>query len=493
MNARRVEELSSMLPSVEHDGADAAAWVDRLAALASQRPDLDAFEVRADSHENRRYLIRNGTPLTVRYGRVHGIGVRAFSGRGSGYAYTNELSDEALRTVLDRAARLALANANSAWATFEPRVDNDRRATYQPRVTNHPHEAELDDVLGLLRRAEAPIRESAPAATTQVAFGSRKGTTVLANSAGGWVETESLLSTLLAQSVLQDAGRVGSGNAWRGGERGLGDFEDHGGPEEMGAEVGRQAIEGLDAVALTPGRYRTLCDNELTGVLAHESFGHLTEYDLVACGWSVLNGRQGERLARPEVTIRDVPVMEDHPREGVAVPLDQEGTPGRPVTLLDRGVLNEYMHTRESAGDREVEPTGSARALNIQHQPIVRMRNTYVEPGDLELDEAMELVGDGVYLIGGAGGAPRCDGSFTFTSTRGYEVKGGERGRPIKLATIHGNVLDFLQNVEGATRDFDLNTTFFGGCGKWDQPMLHVGYGGPHLVVSDALVGGQGA
>ncbi len=472
---------------------DFTPWVERLAGMAQSARELDAFEVRADSHENRRYLIRNGEPWTVRYGRVHGVGLRVFAGKGSGYAYTNDLSDGSLRATLDRATRLAVANARSAWATFEQRIENDRRVTYKPAVTDHPHEAELADVLALLRRADDQIKAEAPGATTQVALGARRGRSVLANSAGGWVENETLVSTLIGQSMLQDGGRIGSGNAWRSGERGLGDFEDRGGPEALGVEVGQQTLESLDAVAVAPGRYRTLCDNELTGVLAHESFGHLTEFDLVACGWSVLQGRQGERLARPEVTIKDVPVVQDRPRDGVAIPLDAEGSPGRDVTLLDQGVLREFMHTRESAADQGVAPTGSARALNVQHQPIVRMRNTYVEPGELELDEALELVGDGVYLIGGAGGAPRCDGSFTFTSTRGYEVKGGQKGRPIKMATIHGNVLDFLQNVEGATRDFDINSTFFGGCGKWDQPMLHVGYGGPHVVVSDALVGGQGA
>jgi TldD protein len=271
------------------------------------------------------------------------------------------------------------------------------------------------------------------------------------------------------------------------------DYDDAGGPEALGRETARTAREALDAKPCPAGRSRVLTDPHLSGLLAHESFGHLTEYDLVASGWSVLKDRVGERLASELVTIRDSPVVPGSPLAGVRVPYDDEGVEGRDIDLLRKGVLHAWMHTRDSSSATGSAPTGNARALDARFAPIVRMRNTYFEPGEGTVDEAIELLDDGIYLIGGRGGSPRSDGSFMFTAKRGYVVKGGRIDHPIRSVSFHGNVLDCLKGVEFLTSDFAVHTTAFGGCGKWDQSFLHVGTGGPHVLVAEALVGGQAA
>ncbi len=471
---------------------DLGAWVEFTRGVAEDTSILSAYEVRADVYQTRRQTQLDGRSRDSRTASAGGVGIRAFHGSGVGYAYCTELEPDALRDVVDRAARLAEANSRRSWKSFPNKVESARRVEYRPEVRSHPRQAQPEEIQRLLERAEAGAREIAPDAVVQTSWGSRDGVAVLANSAGGWVETQSLLTTLLVQTVMRDSGRMGDGAKWAGGERGLGDYEGDGGPEALGREAGRQAMESLGAKALPAGRYRTMYDPHLTGLLCHESFGHLTEFDVVAAGWSVLQGRLGQQLAPESITIRDAPVV-DGGHRGVAVPFDHEGEAGREVTLLDRGVLTEYMHSRDSAASEGMAATGNARALNVRYAPIVRMRNTYVEPGDLSYEECLELLGDGVYLLGARGGAPRCDGSFMFTAQRGYVVEKGEIKHPVKMASIHGNVLDFFSGVEGLSREFGMHTNFFGGCGKWDQSFIHVGTGGPHVVAAQTLVGGQGA
>lgn len=469
---------------------DLATWVDRASSLAARRPALSAFEVRGGAHEVRREVVKGRDLSATRTFRQGGVGIRAFVGRGSGYAHVGEPSDAAIEKALDRAERTARTNDRGHWDVWHPKVATTRKASYRPRLRDHPHEVDTDRILDVVLRAHEAAFAAAPEAVCQGAFGSRRDMLYYADSAGSWVERESILSSFLLSVVVRDGGKMRDHVAYQGGERGLEDYETAGGPEAFGSEVARLALEQLDAVSVPPGRYRAVFDNHLSGLLAHESFGHLTEYDLVGPGWSVLKGRLGERLADPMVTIRDAPVVPDRPKQGVVVPFDEEGTPGRTTTMLDGGVLREYMHARDSAPLEEAEPTGNARALDVGHPPLVRMRNTYFDPGDLDVAEALELVGDGVYLIGGRGGAPRSDGSFLFTANRGYLVEGGKATKPLRMAAVHGNVLDFLKNVRGLTRDFNVVSNFFGGCGKWDQSFMHVGYGGPHVVVDEALVGG---
>ncbi len=461
--------------------------VERAAGIARSLPNVTAFEIRADERDDRRYAMRDGASPTMRAVVSTGLGMLIYAGGASAYVYTVDLSSPALREAAERGRRLAIANGHRAWERFDP-VLVQRRARYLPDVKDAP--SRIEDpapVFDLLKRVCEGAHHADPTTGVQAGFGAYTNRMLLVDSAESWVERESLVSTLVASVTQRTEGRVGHGVGREGGEFGLGDYQH---PEELGRTGAARARESVDAVPITAGRYRVLCDSELSGTLAHESFGHLAEHDLVSSGWSTLAGRRGETLAAPEVSVADAPLVAGG-KQGVVVPFDDQGTPGKPVTMLDKGVLSAWMHTRDSAVASGEEAAGNGRALNARFPPIVRMRNTYFEPGDHTFEEALEQLDDGLYLLGAQGGSPHSDGSFMFTSSRGYRVRRGKIEEPVRTTAIHGKILDFLQNVEALTRDFKVVTNYYGGCGKRDQSYLHVGVGGPHVLVSDALVGGS--
>jgi TldD protein len=119
------------------------------------------------------------------------------------------------------------------------------------------------------------------------------------------------------------------------------------------------------------------------------------------------------------------------------------------------------------------------------------MTNTYFDAGNLTKEEALELLDTGVYAIQTSGGQVEADGSFVFKAIRGYWVEKGEVKKPLREVSLSGNILKLLSNVEGATRDLQLYSGYFGGCGKGGQAPLPVGLGGPELVVSNVTFGGQ--
>jgi TldD protein len=121
------------------------------------------------------------------------------------------------------------------------------------------------------------------------------------------------------------------------------------------------------------------------------------------------------------------------------------------------------------------------------------MRNTYFLPGDMTEEEALEALGTGIYAIRTAGGQVNMDGTFIFKAVRGYWVEKGEAVRPLKDVILTGNMLELLQRVEGATRDLEIVSGYFGGCGKERQFPLPVGLGGPKLVISSVRFGGERA
>lgn len=464
--------------------------VDRLADLARASPHLAAFEVRGEDRQDGRYQTSDsglGTRSTIRLG---GVSLRGWVNGGSAYAYTTDPNPDALPRVVEDATRLAMANAGRGRHTFPPQLSRTRSQYHSP-VDLHPDQTPHADVRAMLRRAHDTAKAEEPTGTAISSFGFTRRRVLTTDSCGSWVDSEFVHSTLLTQVILRDAGRVADYMEVSGGERGLRDYERHGIPEAVAADAARYAREGLVARAAPAGRFRVLTDHHLTGILAHESFGHLTEYDAVASGWSLLKGRRGDLLADEHVSVVDAPTSPDGRPVGISLPYDNEGTPGREVRVLDHGRLAGFLHLRDTAPQAGDAPTGNGRALDIRFPPIVRMRNTYFEPGDLQFEEALELLDDGLYLCGGRGGAPHSDGSFLFTSQRAYRVENGQIAAPLRGPSISGNILSFLRRVEGATRDFDLFTNYFAGCGKWEQSFLNVGVGGPHLLVGEALVGGH--
>jgi TldD protein len=119
------------------------------------------------------------------------------------------------------------------------------------------------------------------------------------------------------------------------------------------------------------------------------------------------------------------------------------------------------------------------------------MTNTYFTPGSLTKEEALELLGTGVYAIQTSGGQVEGDGSFLFKAIRGYWVEKGEICGPLREVALSGNILNLLSKVEGATQDLKIYGRYFGGCGKSGQFPLPVGTGGPELVIGEVTFGGK--
>ncbi|KYH42047.1 MAG: putative protease TldD, partial [Candidatus Bathyarchaeota archaeon B63] len=116
--------------------------------------------------------------------------------------------------------------------------------------------------------------------------------------------------------------------------------------------------------------------------------------------------------------------------------------------------------------------------------PIIRMRNTYIEPGDLTLEELVEDVRDGYLLRGGGGGQADFNGEFMFMVQEAVKIEKGELKESYRGAAISGNAFEVLSRVKGVGKDFDLR---WGVCGK-EQPN-YVGIGGPSLR-TEVLIGG---
>ena len=146
------------------------------------------------------------------------------------------------------------------------------------------------------------------------------------------------------------------------------------------------------------------------------------------------------------------------------------------------------LHSRETAGAMGEEPTGNARAIDCRHEPIVRMTNTIIEPGDATFDDLIRDIGEGIYAKNWYGGTTSME-MFTFSAGEAYAIRHGRIEELLRGVVLSGNVFETLHQIDAIANDLDINQG--GGCGKGGQSPLPVSNGSPHIRLRRCLVGGR--
>jgi TldD protein len=260
----------------------------------------------------------------------------------------------------------------------------------------------------------------------------------------------------------------------------FGEFEDQ--VEEFAAC--EPAIDGLyedlrrkaEGVYCEAGMHDVVLDSDVAGILAHEAIGHTCEADLVLAG-SVAADRLGRKVASEKITLADQARRGFDGGAGVAIHVDDEGTPCRDVNIIENGILKGFLHNKSTALELGAEPTGNARAFTFSNEPLVRMRNTAIMPGGDRMDDMIGAIERGYYLKRSKNGQADLTSEFMFGITSGYEIRNGKLGRAIRDTTISGVAFDVLQAVTHVGNDFTWSVG--GWCGK--KTLIPVSMGGPAI------------
>jgi TldD protein len=254
--------------------------------------------------------------------------------------------------------------------------------------------------------------------------------------------------------------------------------------QDLGKKAADIAVALLDATAAKGGKMRAVLDPELAGVFAHEAVGHASEGDLIQEGSSVLKGRTGERIGNENLTIVDDPGLHGFGFD----PVDAEGVAVTRTEIIRRGVINAFLHSRESLAAVGNGVAGHARAMPGE-PPLVRMSNTFIESGDSTTEEIFAECKCGIFLKGSRGGqVDPGRGIFQFNAEYGYLVEDGECTKMVRDVSLSGEILTTLHRIVLCGNDRIMSP---GYCGKGGQS-VPVSDGAPHILLNDAVVGGSG-
>ena len=459
------------------------AELNRVLAKLMSHGGIDAADLYFQKSHFESWSLEDSIVKQGNFSIDQGVGVRAISGEKTGFAYSDEISLQAL-IAASKAARAisrqgkkhsvhAFPSSNSPFHLYDA-VDPVDTFTAEEKVKL------LESVDAEARRLDARV--------TQVMVGlAGEHKSVLVAAADGTLATDVRPLVRLNVSVIAEAnGRREQGTAGGGARVGYGYFLEQERALEYAREAVRQAILKLDAVNAPAGTMTVVLGPGWPGVLLHEAIGHGLEGDFNRKGSSAFSGRIGERVATSECTIVDDGTL---PNRRGSLNVDDEGTSTQCTTLIENGLLKGYMQDKLNGRLMGQASTGNGRRESYAHLPMPRMTNTYMLPGKHEHDEIIASVKKGLYAVNFAGGqVDITSGKFVFSASEAYLIENGKITRPVRGATLIGNGPEVLTKVSMVGNNLQLDEGV-GTCGKEGQS-VPVGVGQPSLKVDELTVGG---
>ena len=439
-------------------------------------PKVDYIDIRAGKGNSTSILMKDEEIDEINTGMSIYARIRVLNNGAWGFAYTTDLSkfDEITETALKLSNSLKGDVELAESEIIKDKIETDVKIPFEDISIEEKQEImkEVSD--------SANIKD---VNSTTVGYGDIESNELFLNSEGSQIQVKTSRVRMALNATATDGEIIQFGHGSIGGVKGF-ELIKNADIEEFGRKVGDKANRLLKAENAPSGKFKIIADPELTGVMIHEALGHATEADLILQNDSILKNKLNTKIASDIVNIFDDATIKD----GFGYyPYDVEGVKTKPNQLVKDGELISLLSSRETASKFNMKSSGNARSI-ISDQPIVRMSNTYLQPGDMTFEELIEDIPDGIYLKGSRGGqVDTGKGIFQFNAGEGFKIENGELTTPLRDVSLSGNILETLNNVEALGNDLKLSVGF---CGK-DGQTVPVGDGGPHTRINDAMVGGS--
>ncbi len=463
---------------------DQGVLTETLTRIHQRNVDLADLYFQSSLHES--WVLEDGIVKEGSYNIERGVGVRAISGEKTGFAYSDDISIQALQKAADAAKGIADSGQQASIQAFKRQQPIEVYQSVEP-LSSLTQEQKIT----LLHEVEAHARAIEPRVKQVIVNLSGVYEKILVAASDGTYATDIRPLVRLNCSVLvEDKGKRERASSGGGGRTDYSYFfEPQNGKARYLAyaeEAVRLALVNLVAIEAPAGVLPVVLGAGWPGVLLHEAVGHGLEGDFNRKESSAFSGKVGQQVTSPLCTIVDDGTLAH--RRG-SVNIDDEGIPGQYNVLIENGILKGYMQDKHNAKLMGVKPTGNGRRESYAHLPMPRMTNTYMLAGESKPEDIIKSVKKGIYAPNFAGGqVDITSGKFVFTSSEAYYIENGEITQPIKGATLIGSGPEAMQNVSMVGNDLKLDAGV-GVCGK-DGQSVPVGVGQPTLKIDGMTIGG---
>jgi TldD protein len=469
----------------------------RLAVEQSLKLGAHYAEARVQRNVGHTFTLRNGLAEPVNLTRQLGVGIRVIANGALGFASTNSLDEAQIHSSAESAVRTAKASGRliasptrlSQEKSWEDHWEAKMKIDFRGVSTEKKFET-----LFTIEKSLAPENVHVSLPSRILLLDEELTEKYYINSDGAklhsFVPRISLLFILTAsepgKGTMQRIRHEAQSRGW--------EAIDEWRPKEIAAEeakmLGRLLREG---VSPPKGELDLVLGSEITGIICHESCGHPHEADRILgreaaqAGESYIKPEMlGQRIGTENVTVIDDPTLTNS--YGFYL-YDDEGIKAGPRTLIKDGVIADFLQNRETAAELGVASNAAARSVAYDREPIIRMANTYMKPGDHTFDELIEGVKHGIYMK-----------SFMewniddrrynqrYVGLEAYLIDAGEIATPVRNPILEVTTPGLYGSVDAVGKEME----FAGAtCGKGD-PMqgAPVWTGGPPIRLRQIRLGG---
>lgn len=451
----------------------------------------DYAEARIVETEENAITLKNGVLEASEFGKTQGIGCRLFVRGTEGFFSSSELGWDVLSTLVERSFNAANRAAKAGKTLLAGR--SDARDRYEARQKRNAADVDFADKLALLSDIDKELVATRVKTSRLFSYGDAITTKYFANSEGASIESSIPLVhfsyTLSVLSGAESRQHYRPYMATKGWEamaewRIAGDLVETAKALEQNIAKGVSAPKGLVDVIMAP---------EVIGIAVHESGGHPYEADRVLGREAAQAGESfitpamlGRKIGSDCVNIADDPTLAG----GAGYYLyDDEGVKARRKQLVRNGVISELMHNRETAAELQTQSNAGARAVDYDREPIIRMSNTLVLPGEYGDEEIFRGVKLGVYLKHFMEwNIDDKRWNQKYVGSDAYMIRNGSIAEPVKQPALELTTEALYSSIDAVAK----TPEYYGGsCGK-GEPMqaIPVWMGGPHVRLRNVRLGG---
>ncbi|HAW85131.1 MAG: hypothetical protein A2087_08305 [Spirochaetes bacterium GWD1_61_31] len=362
-----------------------------------------------------------------------------------------------------------------AARVYPPLPDEPAKAGFFATVGQHPLTADPALVLDRLAAARAGLMEQSP----EIVFSSANAEFVQVRKIFISPRRDLAQAYVWGQAYLITVAKRGDDTRENyqpfSGRKGLELLDEL--PSAVAA-LAKETVELLSAEKPVPGEYEIIADPDVTGLIAHEAFGHGVEMDMFVKGRALAPDYLGKSVASPIVDMYDGAAAADQCGSFL---FDDEGTFGTTTKIIDQGILVAGISDLQSAASLGTRPTGNGRRQAFDHKTYARMTNTYIAPGKDTLEAMVASIKRGYLLQKMSSGMedPKNWG-IQLVLTIGREIVDGKlTGRMVSPVVCSGYVPELLSSISMISAAVELGGS--GACGKGYKEFAKVSSGGPYI------------
>lgn len=397
-----------------------------------------------------------------------GVSFRCVINGKAGYASTENLTPEEARSLVVR----ALENAKSIESETESFIHGkgDSYATLPEDRMEEPSGGELTEAaLALQKELYAVDSRVADGTQSYMAYG--RNTYALYNSRGLDLEDRAAYTLCMGLALIHDGEEMYDGSEDRDGR--LGDFD----LKEVARKAVEDAVSAIGADSVPSGKYHVVFTGRAFAQLL-ATYSSVFSAEAAQKGMSLLQGKEGEKIAADMVTLVDDPM---HPESLVKRTFDGEGVAAFEKNVIEEGVLKTLLHNLSTAAKAGVKSTGNGQKVSYASTVGVGPFTFYLKPVEGTEEELLAAAGNGICIKGVSGlhaGANPVTGDFSLLA-EGFCVEDGRKTKPVKNITVSGNFFTLLKEIDRIGDDLKFIRGMGGKCGS------------PSVLVRDMTVAGQ--